>query len=546
VTDRWLVLALRLTGTSPSRVRGLAAALRAEVRGQKALQYAARGRRGLHPDTGRVLLLVVLGLLSVGVAVGVGLLGERPLVAATLMALAQAGAGLMRAAGDVVPLVLGTDDRRVLGWWPVSERELLVARGGLVLTAVLEASVAVLAMPAVVLAVVGTPPVIAMLTALVGLLLHAVALAALLVLAVHALGRLLGRHRARRLVEVMGTVVLVIGLNVAVRVVEPLAARLAGLPDWWPLAMPPAWFGAWAALATPSVWTLGAAVAALACAVSLVGGGARALGRRDADHETPPARRRRPRRDWTAPVVAWVAPWLTGADGRALRILLRAHLREDWRFTGALLFLPGAMLLYLLVVRGDGLEEMGQGLSTLEGASIMLALWLSLLGVSLGGAVVCSTEAAAAWIVHAAAWSPTRVLALQRRLVRWLAPVPLLAVAAALLAWRGGLTPGEVVLAVAPAWLAFEIMLVFMQCVAPAASFSRAWRRDGQEFRGFHLLLAVIWPLAVAPLFLFYDRWPLGTLAVLAGQALLLLAVRRLLRRRVATRGVEGFTPRPG
>mgnify|MGYP006302551807 CR=1 FL=1 len=87
MTDRWLMLALRLTGTDPSRVRGLVAALRAEVRGQKALQYEARGRRGLHPDTGRVLLLVVLGLLSVGVAVGVGMLGERPLVAATLMVL---------------------------------------------------------------------------------------------------------------------------------------------------------------------------------------------------------------------------------------------------------------------------------------------------------------------------------------------------------------------------------------------------------------------------------------------------------------------------
>ena len=36
-------------------------------------------------------------------------------------------------AGEVVPLVLGAEDRPVLGWWPVTERELLVARGGLLL-----------------------------------------------------------------------------------------------------------------------------------------------------------------------------------------------------------------------------------------------------------------------------------------------------------------------------------------------------------------------------------------------------------------------------
>ena len=362
----------------------------------------------------------------------------------------------------------------------------------------------------------------------------------------HGLGRLLGRHRARRLVEVLGTALLVIGINVAVRVVEPLADRLGDLPAWWPVAVPPAWFGAWAALAAPSSWELLAALASLVATTVLIGGGVRALGRRDADHEPPPSRERRPRHDWTRPVVAWTAPWLGGADGRALRLLLRAHLREDWRFTGALLFLPGAMLLYLLVVRGDGLEEIGRGLSSLEGAATMLAFWMSLLGVSLGGAVVCSTEAPAAWILHGAVWSPARLLTLQRRLVRALVSVPLLAVAAVMLVWRAGMAPREVVLALAPAWLAFEILLGFMQCTSPAASFSRAWRRDGQGSRGFQLLLALLWPMVMVPVFVFYDDWPAGMLGVLAGQGVLLLTVRWLLRRRVAALGVDGFTPRPG
>ena len=37
----------------------------------------------------------------------------------------------------ILPLVLGAEERRVLCWWPVTERELLVARGWLLLLGVL-------------------------------------------------------------------------------------------------------------------------------------------------------------------------------------------------------------------------------------------------------------------------------------------------------------------------------------------------------------------------------------------------------------------------
>jgi hypothetical protein len=243
-------------------------------------------------------------------------------------------------------------------------------------------------------------------------------------------------------------------------------------------------------------------------------------------------------------VLALAAPWLPGRGGRAMRLLLRAHLREDWRFTGSLLILPAALLTYMLVARLDRLDNISADLAGVSAAATTLSLWMSMLGLSLGASVTCSTESAAAWLMGGAVLAPERLLSLQRRVIRALVPVPLLLLAAAGLIWRTPLPWQLAPLAMAPAWLAFEIMVVFVQWILPAAPFSRAWRREGHGHRHLYLLLILLWPLIMAPVILLYGRGPAGPPLVLLMQLVLLGSLRWLLRRRVQRLGVFGVAPR--
>jgi len=540
VSARWLGPLVRLAGGDPVRVLGLARALRREAQVQLQLAHEAGTGGRLGPDAGRWVMLGVLGAMSIAVAAAVGALRERAWVAASLLVLCQGGAVFLTAARDAVPLILGQEDRRVLGWWPVSERELLLARSGLLLRAVLEASAAMTAAPLVVLLVAGAPPVAAGLGTLVGLGLHAVVLAAVLAILVQGLARLIGRARARRLVEVAGTLLIVIVINLAARRLGTLAgeSRLAG--GWALAAVPTAWFGAWGALAQPGWPEVAAAGMGLAAAIAVPAWGLRALGSRGRGDRESTARSRRAV-DWTRPLGWWLAPWLRGRDGRALGLLARAHLREDWRLTGGVLFLPVLLLAYL-AVSGDRLAGATAGTEAIAGR---LALWMALLGASLGGAFTCSSEAAAAWLPAGGVGDPRRLLSLERRLARALLPAPaLLAIGIAL--WAADLVrPADLPAVLGIPWLAFELTLTLTQLVGPAAPFSRAWRRDGGGANR-----AVFWLLLlVAPACLVWNalviartRWGLAlTAALLAGS---LAGVRWSLARRIGRHGLPGLSPR--
>ena len=164
--------------------------------------------------------------------------------------------------------------------------------------------------------------------------------------------------------------------------------------------------------------------------------------------------------------------------------------------------------------------------------------------MSLAATVACSAEPDAAWLLRGSTLDAGRALSLQRRLLRSLVPGPLLGAAAVLLGLRLGMTPPQVLLSVAPAWLAFEIMTVFMQMAVPAASFSRAWRRDGSGTRHFFWLSAAVWPVAVVPAMTVYGEAGWGPPVVLASQGLVLLLLRWALRWRAARLGVLGLAPR--
>ena len=536
---------LRLCGVDPPRTWALVMGLRGEGRGQMAIQYEEKGKKGLHPDTGRIVLLVMLGLFSVGVAVGVAAMRGRLDVAVSIMVFAQGVAVFMRAGGEIVPVVLGTDDRRVLGWWPVSEREILVARGVLVLESVLEASAAILAIPLVVLLVVGRPPVTPLLGALVGVLLHAITLAAVMLLLVHGIGRLLGRQRARRVIDVMSSIFIIIAINLIIRTVRPSLETLGELSPWVLTAVPTYWYGAWGALHAPSGPMLAAVTAGLAATIVLLGGGVRVLAGRNTAADEEEQTSARGGRDWTRPILAWLSPWLRGRDGRVMLLLLKSQLREDWRFTSSVMFLPAGLLVYLFVIRVDDMGELMRDLTSARDLASTMGLWMSFLAVSVAGSIVLSVQADAAWLVQGGVLDARRMLSMQRRLMRWLIPIPLMAVLMTVLVVRIGFDVRQVPLVAIPALLAFEIMVVFLQCAAPSMPFCRAWRREGHQFRGFHLLALVVWPLAFGPVVLGFLWMPWGPPLAMLGQLAVLGVLRLVLRWRVSRTDVTGHAPRP-
>ncbi len=527
-----------------ARVIGLARGLHREARGQLRLAHD-QGRGGrLGPDAARRILLIMLGLMSIGVAAFVVPMAGKPWLAASLLVVCQGGAVMMSAGRDAVPLILGQEDHRVLGWWPVSERELLLARGALLLLTVLESAAAMVAIPLIALMVAGRPPVLAGLGALVGVALHGVVLTALLTVGIQGLARLLGRARARRLVEVVGTLLIVVVINVVVRTFGRLLPGLDLENGWILVLAPPGWFGAWAALWSPGWPVATAALLGVASAVVLPVLGARALASSGRGDREPVVVRRRRGPDWTRPFEWWLAPWLTGRDGRALQLLVRAHLREDWRFTSALVFFPVLMLVYVVMVGGRFSGGM-PGMMAVPMLVGRLGLWMAVLGISLGSAFSMSAESDAAWVVGCGVGDGWRLLALQRRMARMLLPVPLLFAIGVVLLVTGMVPAGDLPAVLAVPWLVFETMLSLMQWAVPAAPFSLAWRRDGgRSNRPLFWLMILVWPVFMVWNEMVIEGQEHGVLITLAALAVLLAGLRALTRRWVRRQGLIGLAPR--
>ncbi len=534
---------LRLAGVEAVRVAILARGLERQLRG---LQEQQRGQAGsgLDPELLRMLVLVLLALFSLLLGMVTVQLAGRPELATLVLLAAQLGAVLLRSGGEVVPLVLDADDHRVLGWWPVSARELLLARGAVLLRGVAEATLAVAALPLLLLALRGAPPVGGALGAAAGLALHGVAVAALLLVWVQGLARLAGRRRARRFTEALGTVTLIVLINLLARAAGAVGGWLEGLAGWQELLLPPLWFAAWGGWARPQPAQMLGALLALAMVAVLVGLGARALASAARGDDPGEDRSGAGGRDWSAPLSAWAGRWLPGRQGRAVRLLLTAHLREDWRLLGVLLGVPILMTGYLVLVTGWRPPPGSEGTAGVADWAAPLGLLLSMLGLSLASALSCSAEATAAWLLRSGVIEAPRLLALQRRLVRALVPAPLLTATLLVTLLSGRLSPGQALLAAVPAWLALEIMLAFMQWTLPAAPFSRPWQRQGHGGRAYQLLLVVVWPVAVLPLFLVLDSGWWGFPAVIVVQAATWGSLRWLGRRRVARTGLPGLQPR--
>jgi hypothetical protein len=521
---------IRLAGGEPAAVRPLTRALRANARGQHALlRESTRRQTVMSAESLHVLGLVLAGLASVILVLVTVMLRGRgdPPVAA----IALCGAHLLflttAVVGQIVPALLCDEDAGVLGWWPLTRRDVLLARLATVLIPALQTTLALTALPLLAFLFTGRSPVAAMLLLAFAILLQTLVVAFGTAVFTTGTARALGPRRARRLAS------LFVDNNISFMpfLLLPFGRTLVGwvrlhpgVLDW----LPPVWFAAFAAPAAGPAALRGMALALSLCAlvgvlgwrVASGGGGAPATAMRQTAkvHRHP------------ADLLPWLLrPWMRDREGWVVSRLLAAHLREDWRFAGNLLMIvavAAVMMWYATSLRHAG-RDAAEAL-LLGGSQTLLMLIMALPYLS-----TYSSSPRALWIVALADLDPERLLAAQRGMVRGLAVVPILVVFG-LRALSYGMDPGYVAVALALMASEAEVLLLIFQWFQPEMAFSREFTRDQSSqniVRGF--ALAGVMVLATIVNLLAITYLPVRV-ALLAGIPLLFWFLRRRLARRVA------------
>lgn len=412
---------LRAMGADPARVALLVGGLARATHGFEALQREHGKASLFDPRTRSVLLRVVGVLASLLIAVPLVLIRDRGASVGVGVVLLVGLAQIILLVTLAPPYVLEHDDARALGHWPVTARDVAAARLALLAVPLLELTVALVALPALVLGFAMQP------WGFVGLVTAIAALAqgfALLLLFVTGLllvrGRL-GAKKARRHLAVIGS-----NLMVVFYLLMQLSPRSEGtrssMPEWVML-LPVFWFASWPLLlvdADPMVWgasALGLVQIAVLLTTTL----------RLTTRASSPERPELARGGWDLPgriLEAVLSLFMTGPSGRALRRITMAHLRDDAQFLGHFVRMPLTIagLIAVLVLRGDG--ESGRG-----GGSLDPAVWWAPLVVIYSLTVLHQTVGSehplALWLVGVAPIDHGAWAGAQRGLARSMALVPL-------------------------------------------------------------------------------------------------------------------------
>src|SRR5204862_3960905 len=121
-----------------------------------------------------------------------------PELATFAVAVAQAAMTIAMTAMIGVPSLLADDDAAVLGWWPLSARDLTLARLLIVLRPVMQGSAVLCGLPLAAHALLGPIPLVSALSLAVGLALQAIAVTALVMAVVAGALSGPGRKAGRR------------------------------------------------------------------------------------------------------------------------------------------------------------------------------------------------------------------------------------------------------------------------------------------------------------------------------------------------------------
>ncbi len=500
-----------VAGGRPAVVLPLAQAMDRAAQGQTALlREKSRRSQRLTPGALRLLILGLIFALSGFIALtmlvrpedihpapGVIILVAFHWLMVLNMVLAQAG-----------PALLVDEDHLVLGAWPVTRREIVLARLSAVLREAFEATAAMSVVPLIVYLVVGRPPALPALALLVGIVLQTVGVTFGLTAVLMLLVRRLGRKRAQRLAALVADgnfpfllFLLMMGADRILPFVQAHPRVLA--------ALPPAWFAAWGDLAAgPFYWLL--AGVGLVTSAALVWGAVRLLNpsvASGADEDAGGGASRFDPGGWFAAALTWLlAPSMPGREGRVLRQLLTAHLREDVRFVAGLISIP-AVLAGLFFLGGEGaLREVSPEILQVSALSaVRYSNMIFVLGVQLLAVASFSSRPQALWIVALSDLDGARLLAAQRGMVRGLIMLPIgivyfikaLEVGAS---WPTALRDLMVVM------LELELIVVVMQGMRRTMPFSLAFTRDQSMRRLMTVMLYMAGAIGFALLNVVYAR----------------------------------------
>lgn len=435
------------------------------------------------------------------------------------------------------PSLLVDDDHLVLGWWPVTRREVMLARLGTLFKPALQTTAALMAAPLIVYAYVGDPPLVSAAVFGLGLILQAVCVTFGTAAGLSLVVRALGRTKAQRLAALLAD-----GNNFAYFWLILLIA-----PRAWPWLkthpelldfLPPMWFAAFGDLAAgPRSWLM----AGIGTGVTflLVGTGLRLLVAAKAGSEA--ARVDKVPSPWhPSRAVSWLLrPWMRGREGWALRRLLEAHLREDWRFIAGMVTMPLLMAFFFFGMNretpADLLEaDLGlTALTTVEYTHLMIIMAASILHLT-----AFSSSPRALWVVALADLDTGRILSAQRGLIRGLITVPVLIIYG-VKALTLGAPVHVALLDMVILGLQVETIVTVMQPILFVMPFSRGYTNDQSARRILVAFLGMGVALVFVVMNFLYADWGPGRYLVWIVLPLMLLAARMWQARKVRGRRLE-------
>lgn len=531
--------AIRLLGGDPRRVDALQRGLRRAATGRMELLDERRGT-GIPLEFVPILVGAVLAVLSMLLTGGTILLRARPDVAALLPCLAAALLAIIVSSALGAPSLLADDDARILGWWPISSRDLALARFAALLRPVLAGSAVLCALPVAAFAVVGPVPIVSALLLALAIVVQACAACAAVVAVVAGAVRLLGRQGARRLLLFVMTPLVVVPAALPGLLADSIARQPQRVEVLLAI-LPPAWFASWAlvpadAAAAPLALSLITTLGVIPLAMRLVASGGAG--------EQVEARRARPRRAPLGSLAgALLVPFTPGREGRVMRRLVVAHVREEWRL-GILRLAPLAALAAAVAVALAPESLAASAVQILPGSlgfrpvllAPIAAVFLALPSVLL---LLGSEDHDAAWLLAGSDLEPARMLGAARGAARALVGLPLVTVVAALHA-RAGSPLALAIPDVTITALMFDVALRAIQRRHLLWPFSRPW--DGPPDDLVLAMAAGGVPLAITLLLLLAVGYDHGHVTRLAGCAILvpvIVALHRSIARAAATEGLR-------
>jgi hypothetical protein len=476
---RRLVVALvRLAGGRPDIVLALAVALDQAAEGQAELLRERNPRQALIPPKAMRLLMYVIAVLGSAILAilfvtrmpeshphpGVLVISLVHWFLVANLVLAQAG-----------PSLLMDDDAQVLGGWPLSHREILLARLGLLLRPALAVTLAVSALPLVAYAFVGRPPVLQALSFLVGLLVQTVGVAFGVALGLVLLLRWWGRRRAQRLAGMLAdgnaqayVLLLVYPVRLAWDWLWAHPAVLYAFPGGWPVA-----WGDWRSPAVAWTW---AGIGLVLNAVGVVFG-FRLLAPAHRGREVAPAARRPAARHPSRLVAAVLRPFTRSREGAVLRRLVEAHLRDDWRVVGTVVT-PIVFLIWMVFDPSELGETFAPDSLRLTAMRTVPYIHLYfVMAVLAAFTTVSSSRPEAMWLVALGDLDGGRLLASMRAVTHVMLVGPMLAIYV-LRAIMAGAAPLVALRDVVLIWLEIDVLLLLLQPLLPLMPFSQPFARN--------------------------------------------------------------------